>query len=98
MHGVGSQCREGECVMAWIMNFGDQSNAWFGLAGAIKRFGSKLWYLKMLNIYGLLLLHFWNLNPIFDIPMFESINCKNQLKYYGFEMQFTLLWCSWKEK
>ena len=42
MHGVGSQCREGECVMAWIMNFGDQSNAWFGLAGAIKRFGSKL--------------------------------------------------------
>ena len=66
MHGVGSQCREGECVMAWIMNFGDQSNAWFGLAGAIKRFGSKLQYLKMLNIYGLLLLHFWNLNPIFD--------------------------------
>ena len=65
MHGVGSQCREGECVMAWIMNFGDQSNAWFGLAGAIKRFGSKLQYLKMLNIYGLLLLHFWNLNPIF---------------------------------
>ena len=60
MHGVGSQCREGECVMAWIMNFGDQSNAWFGLAGAIKRFGSKLQYLKMLNIYGLLLLHFWN--------------------------------------
>ena len=37
MHGVGSQCREGECVMAWIMNFGDQSNAWFGLAGAIKK-------------------------------------------------------------
>ena len=28
---------EGECVMSGIMNFGDQSNAWFGLAGVIKK-------------------------------------------------------------